>query len=229
MGKINFYRKFISKSTILLEPFQALLRKNFPFCWSPEFQSSFDKVKRLLTSELIFAVFDHTRPIFIYTDASAVGIGAVLKQEQTDGFLKPVAYFSKKLTKSQGQRKAIYLESLAVWEAVRYWQFCLLDQHFTIITDCKPLQDLNLKARTDEELGDFANELLQFDFQILYCPGSSNSEADYLSHNPVLEPSSNSSEHILPSFNFLSSFQSNIIKSDTDVVRKGVIYQKFRN
>ena len=113
LGKVNFYRKFIPRSTILLEPFHALLRKNVPFQWTSECQASFEKVKLLLTSEPILAVYDRTRPIFIYTDASAVGIGAVLKQEQSDGSLKPVACFSKKLSKSQGKRKSIYLESLA--------------------------------------------------------------------------------------------------------------------
>jgi len=106
LGKANFYRKFIPNSTALLEPFHHLLRKNDPFSWSPTYQSSFDKVKRLLASEPILAVFDRTKPIFIYTDASTVGIGAVLKQKQADGSEKPVAYFSKKLSESQSKRKA---------------------------------------------------------------------------------------------------------------------------
>lgn len=104
---------------------------------------------------------------------------------------------------TQRKKKAIYIESLAVREAIRYWRYWLLGRHFTVITDHKPLQHLNLKARTDEELGDLANELLQFDFEILYEPGPLNYEADCLSRNPVLE-SSNDSFPILPTFNFLS-------------------------
>lgn len=236
LGKINFYRKFIQNSSFLLEPFHNLLRKNVPFSWSTECQASFERVKLLLTSAPILAIFDRTKPVLIYTDASGVGIGAVLKQIQADGSEKPVAYFSRKLTDSQQKKKAIYIESLAIREAVRYWRYWLLGRHFTIITDHKPLQYLNLKARTDEELGDLAHELLQFDFEILYRPGSENFEADCLSRNPVLPPESDSSSSenpIFPSFNFLSlneikNLQSNVNKLDTDFLRSNIIYRKVK-
>ena len=44
-----------------------------------------------------------------------------------------------------------------------------------------------MRSRTDEELRDLANELLQYDFKIVYQPGESNVEADTLSHNLVFE------------------------------------------
>lgn len=232
LGKINFYRKFIPNAVTLLEPFHNLLRKNVPFSWSGECQQSFDKVKVLLTSSPILAIFDRTKPIFIHTDASGIGIGAVLKQIQDDGSKKPVAYFSRKLSSTQKKKKAIYIESLAVREAIRYWRFWLIGRHFTVITDHKPLQHLNLKARTDEELGDLANELLQFDFDILYEPGPYNCEADCLSRNPVLESSDNS-EPLLPVFNFLSAcdirdWQTNVRKLDSDSVKNQIIFRDFK-
>jgi len=211
-----------------------LLRKNVPFKWSPECQESFDKVRHLLSSEPILAIFDRAKPIVIYSDASGLGIGAVLKQVQADGTERPVAYFSKKLSEAQRKKRAIYIESLAIREAVRYWRFWLIGRPFTVITDHKPLQNLNLKAQTDEELGDLAHELLQLDFQILYRPGSSNSEADYLSRNPVLNPSSGSEKHIFPSFNFLSlddirKLQANVTRSSTVFESHGILYKKIRN
>jgi transposase InsO family protein len=140
------------------------------------------------------------------------------------------------LSEAQSKKKAIYIEGLAIREAVRYWRFWLIGRRFTVITDHKPLQYLNLKARTDEELGDLAHELLQFDFEVLYRPGSSNSEADCLSRNPVLNAPSDhvSLDPIIPSFNFLSlseirSFQSNIVKLDTDIIKENVIFRKIRN
>jgi hypothetical protein len=234
LGKVNFYRKFIHQSASLLEPLHRLLRKNIPFSWSSACQDAFDKVKTLLTSAPILAIFDRTRPILIYTDASGVGIGAVLKQIQEDGSEKPVAFFSKKLSDAQKKKKAIYIESLAVREAIRYWRYWLIGRRFTVYSDHKPLQYLNLKARTDEELGDLANELLQFDFEVLYKPGSTNLEADCLSRNPVLSPSDNNSTGpILPTYFFLShnditNLQSNVTTSDTDFLKDGVTYRKSR-
>lgn len=232
LGKINFYRKFIPNAVFLLEPLHNLLRKSSPFRWTRDCQESFDKIKALLVSSPILAVFDRTLPIHIYTDASGVGVGAVLKQIQDDGLEKPVAYFSRRLTNAQMKKKAIYIESLAVKEAIRFWRYWLVGRHFTVFTDHKPLENLNLKSRTDEELGDLANELLQFDFQILYRPGKINWEADSLSRNPVLDPLSpeESAVPLLPSFNFLSTsdiekLQENVTTLSTDSVDKGITYR----
>lgn len=147
-------------------------------------------MKNFLCTQSVLAIFDPDQPIHIYTDASLQGIGAVLKQPQLNEkskIEKPVAYFSRKLTESQKRKKAIYLECIAIKEAVKYWQHWLIGRHFKVFCDHKPLEKMNIKDRTDEELGDLTYYLSQFDFEIIYYPGKNNLEADCLSRNPVLE------------------------------------------
>ena len=187
LGKINFYHKYIPQASKTLEPLHKLLRKESAFNWTEECQRTFDRLKNYLTSAPVLAIFDPKLPIKLYTDASLEGLGAVLKQKQENGEEKPVAFFSKKLSEAQKKKKAIYIEITAVMEAIKYWRFWLIGRRFEVITDHKPLADLNLRARTDEELGDISNYLLQYDFSIHYRPGKENCEADTLSRNPVLE------------------------------------------
>ena len=203
LGKINYHHKFIPRIAQISEPLHNLLRKNVRFVWSKECQESFEKIKTLLCSEPVLKIFDPNIPIKIYTDASIKGVGAVLKQEDKNKSYKPVAYFSRKLNEAQKKKKAIYLECLAIKEAVKYWQHWLFGKQFTIYTDHKPLENLNIKSRTDEELGDLTYYLSQYDFKIKYNPGKSNQEADCLSRNPVLEPNDNTDD-ILEVVNLIS-------------------------
>ena len=163
-----------------------------------------------------------------------VGIGAVLKQTQDNGSEKPIAYFSRKLLEAQRKRKAIYIESLAVREAVRFCKYWLIGWKFRVITDHKSLAGLNLKARPDEELGDLAQELLQFDFDISYRSGTLNSEADCLSRNPVPEPvSPEDEEPTLPSINMITleeigTAQQSITPLPSNKEKAGVILRNIR-
>ncbi|XP_043270945.1 uncharacterized protein [Venturia canescens] len=194
LGKINFYLEYIPRSTILLEPLHNLLRKNVEYKWSKYCQESFKKIKEYLCSKPILAIFDPAIPIKIYTDACLQGVGAILKQNQSDGKIKPVFFFSRKLTESQKTKRAIYIECLAIKEAILYWQYYLIGQKFTVFTDHKPLENFNIKKCNDPELRQILNYLSQFDFEIKYNPGKKNLEADCLSRNPVLDGDSREDE-----------------------------------
>lgn len=189
LGKINFYHKYIRNSARLLEPLHNLLRKNTEFQWNEKCETSFQEAKNCLCTSPVLTIFDRTLPILIYTDASIEGIGAVLKQKQLNGEILPVAYFSKKLNTAQKKKKAIYLECLAIKEAIKYWQYWLIGSKFIVFSDHKPLENLNIKSRTDEELGDMVYYLSQYDFVVKYSPGANNLEADCLSRNAVLASS----------------------------------------
>lgn len=203
LGKINFYNKYIVNSSSLLEPLHNLLRKNSEFIWTEQCQNSFEEVKTHLCSQPILAIFDPALDIIIETDASGEGIGAVFKQRQENGEIKPVAYFSKKLKDYQRKKKAIYLECLAMKEAIKFWQHWLVGSTFQIITDHKPLENLRINSRTDEELGDMLLFLSQFDFRVTYRPGMRNVEADSLSRNPVMEDFAET-EELIKTVNFLT-------------------------
>ena len=95
LGKINYYRKFIPNAAKFLRPLYDLLLKDKKFIWTDECQNTFENAKSLLCSEPILALYKYDRPVYLYTDASKEGVGAVLKQKQDDNILHPVGYVKK--------------------------------------------------------------------------------------------------------------------------------------
>jgi len=169
--------------------------------------------------------------------ASGIGLGAILKQPQDDGMIHPVAYFSRRLKPAELKKKAIYLECLAIKEAIIYWQHWLIGREFTVMSDHRPLESMRVKGKRDEALGELLHYLSQYQFKIIYSKGKDNVEADSLSRNPVLECFENE-EDVLKVVNFVSfeeieqdqKSNQELIQESRNIVKKSnVFFKNLRN
>ena len=69
--------------------------------WTPACQSAFQKVIALLLSAPVLVAPDFKRQFKLFVDASDIGAGAVLKQEDEHGIDHCISYFSKKFDEHQ--------------------------------------------------------------------------------------------------------------------------------
>ena len=144
-------------------------------------------MKHILTNDLVLRIPDDSLPFKIQTDASKIGIGAVLMQTHPDGDL-PVASLSKKLTTTQMNWPATEQECYAIIYAIEKWHKYLDGRQFTIETDHKPLLPLNTKQQLNSKCERWRLKLQQYRFNIKYIKGKYNTVADYLSRSPVDDP-----------------------------------------
>ncbi|PIO75461.1 hypothetical protein TELCIR_02485 [Teladorsagia circumcincta] len=84
-GLVNFYGNFVKNLHNLRVPLNALTKKDATFLWTPTCQSSFDRIKAILKSDLLLTHYDPSLPIVVAADASSYGIGAVLSHQSPDG------------------------------------------------------------------------------------------------------------------------------------------------
>ena len=84
LGFINFYRRFIEGFSHIAQPLFDLTKADSAFKWSSEEKSAFDILRDRITSALILALLDNSRPYRVEADTSDFATGAVLSQENPD-------------------------------------------------------------------------------------------------------------------------------------------------
>ena len=145
----------------------------------------FQEVKDRLTTRPILAIFDPTLITELHTDASSLGVGAMLMQRTTDGPVVVVAYYSKQTTPDQRCYHSYELETMAVVFALRHFRVYLLGLQFKVVTDCNALRTTFTKRDLLPRVGRWWLEVQDFTFDVEYRPGAKMAHVDALSRNPL--------------------------------------------
>ncbi|KMQ92133.1 reverse ribonuclease integrase [Lasius niger] len=185
IGMASWYRRFIPQCATQLEPLTRLLRKNNSWEWGDSQKAAFESIKECITSPPILACPKFELPFVLQTDASSVGIGAVLTQE-TEGVEQVIAFASRALSETERKYAATEQKCLAVVWAIKKFRPYLEGYKFRVITDHSSLRWLhNLKNPTGR-LARWALELLEYNYTIEHRKGALHHVPDALSR--IYEP-----------------------------------------
>lgn len=198
LGFVGYYRRFVKNYSKIVQPLNALLighstNKSFKqskskqkssWIWGESQQTAFENVKQKLTEPPILAYADYSLPFILHTDASSVGLGAVLYQKQ-NGVERVIAYASRGLRPSERNYPAHKLEFLALkWAVCDKFHDYLYGNIFDVVTDNNPLTYILSKAKLDATSHRWVASLATYNFTLSYRPGKLNSDGDGLSRKP---------------------------------------------
>ena len=129
---------------------------------------------------------DFTQEFILYTDASRIGLGAVLSQLDQNGKERVVAYASRSLSQAEKNYSATELEFLAIiWTVLYKFNHYLRESQFTVYTDHKPLVSIvGLKEPLQGRIANWVTKLMGYQINIKYQKGLVNKNADALSRLP---------------------------------------------
>ncbi|KAJ4812719.1 polyprotein [Rhynchospora pubera] len=175
LGLTGYYRKFIKDYGTISKPLTDLTKKN-AFYWSDKSQIAFDQLKKAMTVAPVLTLPDYSQQFTIETDASALGIGAVLMQNH-----KPIAFLSKSLGVKSQALSTYEKELLALLTAVKKWRHYLMANPFVIRTDQISLKHLLEQKVTTALQHKGLCTLLGLNYTIEYKRGKENKVADALS------------------------------------------------
>ena len=183
LGFCTYYRRFVRDFSKLAAPLHDLTKAGVPFKWNSACHAAFENLKEVLTNAPVLQYPDPHKPFILDTDASSVGVGAVLSQV-IDGVERVVAYFSRTLSPAERNYCVTRRELLAVLTAVRHFHSYLYGSQFTIRTDHASLQWLHHLKDPEGQLARWLARLGQYSYHIVHRPGERHANADAMSRRP---------------------------------------------
>ena len=164
-------QRFVQNFATRAEPLLQLLKKSRRYVWREEQQKAFEVLKKASTAVPILARREFESPFHLQTNASSIGLGAVLTQV-LGGEERVIAYASRTMIAAERNYTVTEQECLAVVWAVKKFRAYLEGYHFEVITDHSSLRCLYGLKDPSGRLARWALQLLQFDFTITHRKGA---------------------------------------------------------
>lgn len=182
VGLVGWYSKFIPHFAERAAVLTDLTKVSAPnkVKWTEECDKAFKDLKSAISSDSVLYSPDFDVPFILQTDASGVGLGAVLLQD-IDGERHPTVFLSRKLQDRETRYSTVEKECLAVKWAVESLRYYLLGRSFTLETDHRALKWLHQMKDSNMRIARWYLSLQPFDFTVQYRSGKSNLVADCLS------------------------------------------------
>jgi len=179
---MNYYQKFVPNYARIAEPLTQLMHKNKRWHWDKEQKNAFHTLKKSLSSTAHLRILNSACKKVLKTNASDFTVGACLYQIK-DGQQRLIAYQFKKLSELKKRYEVHDKELLVIVKALQDWRPYLADteKFIQIYTDHKNLRNFATTKQLNWWQVRWAEQLVNYKFQIHYKKGNENDEADALS------------------------------------------------
>lgn len=183
LGTAGWLREFIPRFSEKAAPLTDLTQGKGKFKWTIEAQEAFEKLKDEASKPLMLARPNPDGLFILQTDASKLGMAAVLFQEDDEG-KRQISHASAKFKGAELRYHANEAECYAaVWAMKRYKHFSE-NKQFVLRTDSNSLTWLDRFTDTKAKFLRWAILLQEFNFTIEHVAGVNNQLPDFLSRNP---------------------------------------------
>ena len=177
LGLAGFYRRFIPSFSSIAVPLYDLLITKARWRWGESEERAFNLLKESLCKEPVVLALPNSDDEFeLQTDASDVGIGAVLSQKG-----RVVEFASRRLNPAEVNYSVTERELLAIVWAIEKWRKYLFGKPFLLSTDHRQLTFIQTMKEPRGRIARWISRLQEYDFRIQYKLGKENHVADCLS------------------------------------------------
>jgi hypothetical protein len=188
IGFANFYRRFIHRFSFIVRPLIELIKlgnKGERFAMTSAARAAFESLKIAFSTTPVLVHFDPNLKSIIETDASDWVVSGILSQYH-DGVLRPVAYFSMKMSPAECNYPIYDKELLAIIKAFEEWrpEVAGTDDPIEVFSDHKALEWFMSSKQLNRRQARWSEFLSEFNFVIHYRPGKQGTKPDSLTRRP---------------------------------------------
>ena len=183
-GLLSYFRRYVQNYAIIAKPLTDLLKKSGNFECPPAAVEAPSRLKQELLKAPVLELPNLSHDFCLQTDASSVGIGAVLFNINPNGKESIFQYASRALTEAERKYSTVERECLAVFVYMEHFRQFLLAKKFTLRVDQKSLIWLHTMQNSSTRLTRWVLRLQAFDYNPIHIKGCSNILPDFLSRNP---------------------------------------------
>jgi hypothetical protein len=185
LGLFNYFREYIPLYSTISAPLDALRNAKGTFVLNDLQRRSFDAIRNLIAQAPALSFPNFKEPFFVATDASNVGIGAVLYQlpngKDDESKVHYISFQARALHKHEKNYPAYKKELLAIIFALMKFHQYLWGRRFTLYTDHRPLTYIHEQKELPQIITNWKATLLNYNFECVYRPGMLNVIPDALS------------------------------------------------
>ncbi|KAM9991285.1 hypothetical protein ACTFIZ_004690 [Dictyostelium cf. discoideum] len=184
LGVINYFRKYIPNLAKKLNSIYRLLKDDVNYEWNINHTNTLKSIIDKLKNDKIVLVYPNYNELFIIeTDASDLGIGAVIKQKH--GI---ISFYSRSIRGSEVNYSTSEKECLAVVESLEHFHCIIGTSEVTVVTDNIAISTLKSERSKikNKKLVKWQLKLAEHNVNLVYRSGKENIIADCLSRAPLV-------------------------------------------
>lgn len=185
LGLFNYFREYIPLYSTITAPLDQLRNAKGRFELNELQRKSFDAIRNLIARAPVLTFPNFKEPFYVATDASNVGIGAVLYQlpngRDDTSKVHYVSFQARALHKHEKNYPAYKKELLGIIFALMKFHQYLWGRRFTLYTDHRPLTYIHEQKELPQIITNWKATLLNYNFECVYRPGLLNVIPDALS------------------------------------------------
>jgi cleavage and polyadenylation specificity factor subunit 1 len=193
LAMLNFYHRFLKNAAAMQAELYEYIKgktKNdkTSIPWTNTTKAKFEECKNLIDKATALAFPAPNARLFLMTDSSNTAVGASLNQS-IDNVFEPLGFFSKKLSTTEQRYSTFDRELLAVYLAMKHFQYMIEGRELVVYTDHKPLTYAFSQKQCDASPRKIRQleYISQFTSDIRFIPGRQNVVADTLSRISELD------------------------------------------